>query len=62
MSNYEESSVNLTNAQLNKLKSTAKSITRLTWRTTKKNFHDEELPHELFVNNKTKNQNKKCFY
>ena len=55
MSNYEESSVNLTNAQLNKLKSTAKSITRLTWRTTKKNFHDEELSHELFVNNKTKN-------
>ena len=55
MSYYEESSVNLVNAQLNKLRSAAKSKTRLTWRTTKKNSHDEELPHELFVNSKTKN-------
>ena len=49
MVNYEEARVNLTNTQLNKLKPAAKDKTGPALRITKKNFQDEELPHELFL-------------
>ena len=49
MANYQEVRVKLTNTQLNKLKSAAKSKTRTILRFSKKNFEDEELPHELFL-------------
>ena len=49
MVSYEEARVKLTNTQLNKLKSAAKNKTGTTLRITKKNFQDEELPHELFL-------------
>ena len=49
MSHYQEARVKLTNAQLNKLKSTAKNKTGTTLRMNKKNFEDEELAHELFL-------------
>ena len=49
MENYEEGRVKLTTTQLNWLKSAAKYKTGTTWRITKKNFEDEELPHELFL-------------
>ena len=49
MENYQEERVNLLNTQLNKLKSAAKSKKRAVLTLTKKNFEDEELPHELFV-------------
>ena len=49
MESYGEARVKLTNTQLNKLKSAAKIKTGTTLRTTKKNFQDEELPHELFI-------------
>ena len=49
MSNYQEAIVKLTNEQLNKSKSAAKSKTGTILRLTKKNFEDEELPHELFL-------------
>ena len=50
MANYEEGRVQLTNTQLNKFKSAAKKKeTGTTLRITKKNFQDEELPHELFL-------------
>ena len=49
MANYQEAKVKLTNTQLNKLKSAAKNITGRILRLTKKNFKDEELPHELFL-------------
>ena len=49
MANYQEAKVKLTNTQLNKLKSAAKNITGRILRLTKKNFEDEELPHELFL-------------
>ena len=42
MADYEEARVKLTNTQLNKLKSPG-TISRL----NKKNFEDDELPHEL---------------
>ena len=47
--NYQEIRANLTNTQLKKLKSEAKNKRRTTLRLNKKNFADEELPHELFI-------------
>ena len=47
MANYQEARVKLTNTQLNKVKSAAKDKTETTLRITKKNFQDDELPHEL---------------
>ena len=49
MVNYQEARVKLTNTQLNKLKSASKNKTRTILRLNKKNFEDEELPHELFL-------------
>ena len=49
MANYQEARVKLTNTQLNKLKSAAKNMTGTILRLCKKNFEDEELPHELFL-------------
>ena len=49
MANYQEMRVKLTNTQLNKLKSTAKNKKGTISRLNKKNFQDEELPHELFL-------------
>ena len=54
MENYEEARVKLTNAQLNKLKSTATNKTGTTLRITKKKFQDEELPHERFLSTRQK--------
>ena len=45
MANYQESRVQLTNAQLNKLKSAAKNNAGITLRINNKNFQDEELSH-----------------
>ena len=49
MVNYQEARVKLTNTQLNKLKSASKNKTRTILTLNKKNFEDEELPHELFL-------------
>ena len=49
MANYQEARVQLTNTQLNKLKFAAKNKTGTILRLNKKNFEDEELPHELFL-------------
>ena len=49
MTDYEEANVKLKNAKLNKLDSAAKSKTRTTLEISKKNFQDEELPHEFFL-------------
>ena len=46
MTNYTEERVKLTNTQLNKLKSAAKSKTGTTSMIIKKNFEDEELCQE----------------
>ena len=51
---FEEPRVEVTNTQLNKLKSAAKNKTRSTLRITKKNFQDEEWPHELFLTTRQK--------
>ena len=49
MANYQESRVKLTNTQLDKVKSAAKNKTGTILRLNKKNFEDEDLPHELFL-------------
>ena len=49
MANYQEARVRLSNTQLNKLKSTTKNKAGTISRLNKKNFEDEELPHELFL-------------
>ena len=49
MLSYQKARVKLTNTQLNKLKSVAKNKTGTTLRLNKRNFEDEELPHELFL-------------
>ena len=48
--NYEEARFRIINTQLNKLKSatTTTTKTEIMLQTTKKNFQDEEFPHELF--------------
>ena len=49
MTNCQEARVKLTNTQWNKLKSAAKSKTGTILRLNKKNFENEELPHELLL-------------
>ena len=49
MANYQEVSVKVTNTQLNKLKSAAKNKTGTILRLNRKNFEDEELPHDLVL-------------
>ena len=49
MANYQEARVKLTNTQLNELKSAAKNKTGTILRLKKKNFQDEESPHELVL-------------
>ena len=49
MPNYQQARVKLTNTQLNKLKLVSKNKTRTVLRLNKKNFEDEELPHEFFL-------------
>ena len=51
MANYEEATIKLTNTQLNKLKSAARNKTTIL-RLNKKNFEDEELPHEFLLTKK----------
>ena len=49
MTNYQKTRDKLANTQLNKLKSTGKNKAETILRLNKKNFEDEELPHESFL-------------
>ena len=49
MTNYQEARVELTNAQLSKLKYVAKNKIGTILRLNKKNSEDEELPHESLL-------------
>ena len=53
MANYQEARVKLTNAQLNKSKSAAKYKIGTILRLNKKNFEDDELPHDIFLTRQT---------
>ena len=49
MRNYPEARVKLTNTQLKKWKLAAENKTRTILGINKKNFENEEFPHELFL-------------
>ena len=49
MTNYQKTRDKLANTQLNKLKSARKNKAETILRLNKKNFEDEELPHESFL-------------
>ena len=49
MANYNETWLKFTNTQLNKLKSAGKYKKGTILKLNKKNFGDEELPHEFFL-------------
>ena len=53
--------VKLTNIQLTKLKSAAKTKTGAILRLNKKNFEDEELPQELFLATRQTNKIRNVF-
>ena len=61
MANYQEARVKLTNTQLNNLESAAKSKTGTILQINKKNFQDEELPHELFLTGRQTNKIRNVF-
>ena len=58
IANYQEAIVKLTNTQL---KSTAKNETEAIWKIHKKNFEDEDLPHELLLTTRQTNKTKNVF-
>ena len=61
MANYEEARVKLTNTQLNKLTSAAKTKARTTLRITKRILQVEELPRELFLTTRQKTKIRNAF-
>ena len=61
MANYEEARVKLTNTQIDKSKSATKNKNGKTLRITKKNFQDEEFPHELLLTTKQKTKIRNVF-
>ena len=61
MVNYQEARFKLTNAQLNKLKLAVKYKAGTKLRLNKKNFEDEELPHELFLTTRQTTKKRNAF-
>ena len=61
MANYWEARVKLKNTQLSKLKYAAKNKTGTVLRINKKNFQDEELPHELFLTKRKTTKKRNAF-
>ena len=61
MANYQEARDNLTNTQLNRLKSAAKNKTGAILRLKNKNFEDEELPQEWSLTTRQTTKTKTVF-
>ena len=61
MSNYQIARVKLTDAPLNKLNFPAKNQTGTILRLNKKNFEDEELPHDFFLTTRQTNKIRNAF-
>ena len=63
MVNYQEARVKqqLTTAQLNKLKSAAKNKTGTILTLNKKNFEDDELPHQSFLTTRKRTKIRNTF-
>ena len=60
MVEYNKVNVKLSDTQLKKLKNAVKNKTGTTLRISFKMFYGNNLPHELFINSRTKNKSKKC--
>ena len=58
----KETRVKLTNTQLNKLKSAPRNKSGRTLKLIKKNFEDEEFPHELFLTTRQTTKTRNPFY
>ena len=61
MASYQEARVKLINTQLNTLKCAVKSKTGTILRINKKNFEDEELPHEWFPTTRQRTEIRSVF-
>ena len=61
MPNYEEVGVKLTNTQLHKLKSAAKTKAGTTLRKTIKKLQDKELPHSLILTTRQRVKTRNTF-
>ena len=61
MVEYTKVNVKLSDSQIEKLKDAVQNNTGTTLKINLKMFNRNNLPHELFTYNKTKNKNKKCF-
>ena len=61
MPNYEEVGVKLTNTQLHKLKSAAKTKAGTTLRKTIKKLQDKELPHSLILTTRQRVKTRNAF-
>ena len=61
MANYQEARVNLTNTQLNKLKSAANSKTEKNTKKKQEKLWRWRIAIWVISTNKTNNENKKCF-
>ena len=59
MVEYTKANVKLSNSQIKKLKDAAKDNTTL--RISLKMFNRNNLPHELLLRTRQKNESKKCF-
>ena len=61
MVNYQEVRVKPTNTQLNKSNSAAKNKTGTIVRLNKKNFEDDELPHQSFLTTRKRTKIRNTF-
>ena len=60
MVEYIKVNVKLSDTQLKKIKTAVKNKIGTTLKINFEMFNGNDLPHELIVNNKTKNETKKC--
>ena len=61
MANYQEVRVKLTKTQLDKVTYAAKNKTGTILKSSKKNFEDQELSHELFLTTRQKTKIRNAF-
>ena len=62
MVEYSKMNVKLLDTQLKNLKDAVKSNTGTTLRMSLKMINEDNLPHELLLTKRQKNEAKKCFY
>ena len=61
MIEYSKMNVKLSDSQIKKLKDAVKNNTGTTLTISLKMFNGNDLPHELLITTRQKNETKKCF-